>query len=144
MKEGGLQNVIFEVDLSDNFYDFSKFSMDDMCELVKKWITWTHDELHEESKVFVNFRDIPDVMAINAERIFQLVDFLATLPERIRPVGIIYEEPKGTSLPEECGVWAKYIRRIMDVNNWNGHLLVHIHEKFGYSDTAVLEVLNCN
>ena len=37
-------------------------------------------------------------------------------------------------------MWAKYIRKIMDMNNWNAHLLVHVHEKFGYSDAAVLEV----
>ena len=104
MKEGGLRNMIFEVDLSDSFYDFSKFTMDDMCALVKKWIVWTYDELHEKSKVFVNFRDFPDVMAEHPERCFQLVQFLAELPERIRPIGIIYEEPKGTFFSR--GMWS--------------------------------------
>ena len=140
MKEAKLWNIIFEVDLGDSTYDFDKFSMDDMCALVKKWITWCHDELYEKSKVFVSFRDLPDVMPENADRCFKMTKFLATPPERIRPFGIMFEEPRGQSLPEECGTWAKYIRKVMDMNNYKAHLLVHVHEKFGYCDATALQV----
>jgi hypothetical protein len=46
-------------------------------------------------------------------------------------------------LPEECGTWAKYIRKIMDDHKWKGHLLIHVHEKFGYSDATALQVNTC-
>ena len=140
MKEAGLMHVIFEVDLGDATYDFSKFTIDDMCALLKKWITWTHDNLYEEAKVFVNLRDPPDVMPEHADRCFHLVQFLATLPKRLRPEGMLFEEPRGKSLPEECGTWAKYMRKIMDANNWNGHLLVHVHQKFDLCEATQLQV----
>ena len=72
MKEIGLWNPILEVDLGNSTYNFDKFSMDDMCALVEKWITWAHDNLYEESKVFINFRDLPDVMPNNPQRCLKL------------------------------------------------------------------------
>ena len=50
MKEVRLWHIILEIHLGDSTYDFMKFSMDDMCSLLRKWITWCHDELHEESR----------------------------------------------------------------------------------------------
>ncbi len=141
MEEVGLYNIIFELDLSDIIYDFTKFTMDDMCALLQKWITWCHDRLHPEAKVFVSFRDLPDTMPTHAERVFQTVDFLAKLPLSIRPFGLMFEEPRGKSVPEECGTFAKYIRKVMDANDWKGNLLVHVHEKFGYCDATALQVL---
>ena len=140
LKDAGLWNVIFEVDLGDQVYNFEEFTMEKMCALIEKWITWCHDNLHETSKVFISFRDLPDVMPHHPQRAFQVVDFLAKLPDRIRPFGMMFEEPRGKSLPEECGTWAKYIRKVMDANNWKGHLLVHVHEKYGYCDATALEV----
>jgi hypothetical protein len=55
----------------------------------------------------------------------------------------MFEEPRGKSLPEECGTWAKYIKKIMDDHKWKGQLLVHVHEKFGYCDTIALQVFIC-
>jgi len=141
LKKVGLYNVIFELDLSDGVYDFEKFSMDDMCALLKKWIVWCHEHLHPEAKVTVSFRDLPDVMPYHPERMFQTVAFLASLPPDIRPFGMMFEEPRGKTLPEECGAWAKYIRKTMDDHDWKGHLLVHVHEKFGYCDATALQVL---
>ena len=135
-------NVIFEIDLGDMVYDFTKFTIPQMCQLLKKWITWSHDNLHKDSKVFVNFRDLPDVMPEHSDRVFEVVDFLAKLPPKVRPFGLTFEESRGKSLPEECATWAKYIRKVMDDNEWKAHLLVHVHEKFGYCDVTALEVLN--
>ena len=140
LKEGGLWHVIFEVDLGDATYDFKRFTMDDMCNLIKKWIIWAHDFLHEESKVFINLRDPPDVMPEHSHRCFQLVHFLATFPNRLRPAGMLFEEPRGKSLPEECGTWTKYIRKIMNENDWKGHLLVHVHQKFDLCEATALQV----
>jgi hypothetical protein len=55
----------------------------------------------------------------------------------------MFEEPRGKSLPEECGTWAKYIKKIMDEHKWKGQLLIHVHEKFGYGDATALQVFIC-
>ena len=136
----GLYNVIFEVDLGDATYDFDKFSTKQMCELITKWIKWCHDNLNKDAKIFVSFRDLPDAMPTDAERVFEVTDYLCKLPEELRLFGFMFEEPRGKSVPEECGMWAKFIRKIMDDNNWKGHLLVHVHEKFGYCDATALQV----
>ena len=140
LKELGLWNVILEVDFSDDTYDFSKFTMADLCNLTAKWIRWAHDNMHKDAKVLINLRDMSDVMAENPIRVFQMVEYLAKMPANIRPFGMIFEESRGTCQPEECGNWAKYIRKTMDANKWKGHLLVHIHEKYGYADASQLEV----
>ena len=135
-----MYNVIFELDLSDIVYDFDKFPMSSMLALLQKWITWVHDDLHPEAKVFISFRDLPDTMPDHPERVFETVDFLGNLPAKVRPFGLMFEEPRGKSLPEECGTYAMYIRKVMNQNNWKGHLLVHVHEKFGYCNATALEV----
>ena len=141
MKKFGLYNVIFEADLSDIIYDFNKFSVDDMCKLLEKWILWCHKNLGEKTRVVINLRDLPDVMPTDSERLFKVIDFLAKMPQKVRLFGLLFEEPRGQSLPEEVGLWAKYIRKVMDDNDWKGKLLVHVHEKFGYCDTTALEVI---
>ena len=79
-------------------------------------------------------------MPQHPDRCFEVVQFLATLPERIRPFGLMFEEARGQALPEECGTWAKYIRKVMEMSNGEAHLLVHVHEKFGYCDDTALQV----
>jgi hypothetical protein len=92
-------------------------------------------------QIFVSIRDLPDVMPYHPERLFGLVEFLAKLPNDIRPYGMMFEEPRGKTLPEEAGQWSKYIRRTMKDNYWcDGHLLFHVHEKFGYCDATALQV----
>lgn len=142
LQKVGMHNVIFEVDFSDNTYDFEKFPMDDLCALVKKWIQWCYDNLSKEAKVLINLRDPPDVMPNNPGRVFDFVEFVAKLPKDIRPFGIIFEEGKGKCLPEEVGLWSKFIRKTMSHSGWtDGQLLVHVHEKFGYCDASALQCL---
>ena len=140
LKDVGLWNVILEVDLGDTTYNFLEFSVEKMAQLIKKWLVWIHENLHKQAKVFVNFRDLPEVMLFNSERIFYIIDYLARLPSHLKLFGLLFEEPKGTSLPDEFGLMTKYIRKKMNANNWNGHLLIHVHEKFGFSDYTALEV----
>ncbi|CAH1801898.1 unnamed protein product [Owenia fusiformis] len=140
MKEAGIRNVFFEVDLGDATYDFDRFSMREMCRLTKKWIRWCYENLHQKSKVLINIRDIEAVMETHPERVCKYVQSISKMPCDRRPFGFAYEEP-GKSLPEECGHWARLIRKIMDANNFKGHLLVHVHEKFGYCDAAALQCL---
>lgn len=139
LQDVGLYNVIFEIDLGSATFDFNKVSTQEICALVKKWIKWAHKNLHK-GKVMVNFRDLPDVMPTDAERVFQVADFLSKSHSELRLFGIIFEEPRGQSLPEECGMWAKFFRKIMNDHKWKGHLLGHVHEKFGYSEATALQV----
>ncbi|KAH3807641.1 hypothetical protein DPMN_135989 [Dreissena polymorpha] len=77
-------------------------------------------------------------MPTKFKRVFHVVDFLARLNLLF---GICFEEPRGISLTEECSTWAKFIRKVMDSANWKGHLLVHVHEKFGLMDATALASL---
>lgn len=140
MKQFRLKNVIFEVDISDGYIDFKKFSLQDYFALLEKWIIWAHENLDKHSKVFVNIRDLNDTMPSFCNRCFELVDFLAPLPDSIRPFGVMFEEPGGGVLPEECGKWSAYIRKVMNMNKWYPYLLVHVHEKFGFADSSTLHV----
>ena len=72
LQDVGLYNVIFELDLGDTTYDFSKFTIDMMCALLKKWVAWCHQHLDKDAKVFVSFRDLPDVMPSNSKRVFKV------------------------------------------------------------------------
>ena len=98
MKELGLYNVIFEIDLGETAYDFNTFTVDKMCEFLKKWIVWSHENLDKDAKVMINFRDIPEAMSSATLRVFQVVDYLCKLPENLRLFGLMYEEPNGTVL----------------------------------------------
>ena len=140
MKMYGLKNVILETDISDGCFNFDRFPLDEYCALVRKWIAWAHANLHNTATVFVNVRDLKDTMPTRSERCFQYVEFLARLPPEIRPIGLMFEEPGGGVLPEEVGNWARAIRKVMDANKWKAHLLVHVHEKFGFADSTALHV----
>ena len=119
------------------------FTIDNMCELLLKRIEWTYDNLSTDAKIFVNFRDFPFVMQSMPERIFSVVQFLATLPVNKRPYGLIHEEPTGRFLPKEYAIWCLGVRRVMNSNNWKlGRLLVHVHEKWGLSEMVQLECLS--
>jgi len=140
IKKSGLRNVIFEVDVGDSTYNFTEFPITSMCELLLKWINWCKTNLGKESKILVNFRDLSDAMPTDADRVFYVVSFIASLPEDVRPMGLIFEDPRGFSLPEEVGAWSRHIRQTMDEHDWKGYLLVHVHEKFGFVDSAAIEV----
>jgi hypothetical protein len=60
MKEVGLYNVIFEIDLGDSTYDFEMFTVEKYCLLLQKWFDWVYNNLNRNAKIFINFRDLPD------------------------------------------------------------------------------------
>ena len=140
LEEVGLYNVIFEIDLGDAIYDFEKFPLSKYLQNIKRLIEWTHEKLHRNAKVLINFRDLMDAISSYPERVFETASFLATLPAKIRLFGFIFEDNSGKSVPEEIGSATRFIRKVMDDNNFKGHFLVHIHEKFGYKDASALEV----
>ena len=141
----GLWNIIFEVDVCDPPGDnLSTYNLQQKCSLLGKWITWAHDNINAPGgpKIFVNIRDAQDAFPSCPERVFELVDFLGKLPDKLRPFGMVFEDARGVALPEQCGAWARFIRRVMEENNWDGHLLGHIHEKWGYAEASQLEVMH--
>ena len=142
MDKFNLRNPIFEVDLADSNVDYKKFTMKDCCDILMKRIQWTFDNLSKDARIFVNLRDFPIAMMTAPERVFSLVSFMGSQPPEIRDhLGIIYEEPTGKYLPEEVAAWTKSVRNIMNSHNWNGHLLVHVHKKYGTAETTQLKCL---
>ena len=143
MKSLTLKNPIFEVDLFDKNVDWKeKFTVEDMCQLLLKRINWTYENLSHDARIFFNVRDFPFAMKGVPDRVLTIVNFLATLPSKQRPFGLIYEEPTGKFLPEEMGIWTSSIRRVMNSGGWqSGKLLVHVHKKWGLAETVQLECL---
>ena len=57
---------------------------------------------------------------------------------------LVYEDNEGNGLPEHIGVWAKSISDIIKRNESDAHLLVHIHERFGFCQSSVMQVTDAN
>ena len=142
-KQFGLRNIFFEVDLADKKCKWEeKFTMEDMCQLLLKWIKWVHDNIHDDARVLLNLRDLPHAMTVAPARVLKIVQFLAQLPGDLKMLALCFEDPLGEYLPEELEVWTASLRRIMDSNGWeNGKLLVHIHEKWGLHMASQLNCL---
>ena len=140
----GIPNTIFEVDLADDAIDWEgKFTKDDMCQLLYKWMKYVYDKISKNARIFVNLRDLPEAMATAPERLLHVVCFLSMLPAEHRPFGIIFEDPFGESLPEELEAWTASVRRTMADNGWtDGKFLVHIHQKWDLQTAAQLDCLN--
>lgn len=142
MQTFGLKNPIIEIDLNDKSVDWSRFTVGDMCKLLFSRMNWSRQFLCSNSKIFINLRDFPLVMEDAPERALEVVSWLAALPPNQRPHGIFFEEPTGKYLPDEVGAWTASIRSVMDKNGWStGLLLAHVHEKWGFAETAQLECL---
>ena len=138
----GLKNPIFEIDLANSSVDYKKFTMEKLCDVLLQRIDWTLKNLSQEAKIYVNFRDFPSAMEKAPKRVFSVLSFLAKQPPDIRKhIGILYEEPTGNYLPEEMGQWTNSMRKVMDKYQWKGHLLVHVHKKWGNAETVQLECL---
>ena len=77
------------------------------------------------------------------ERVLKVVQYLANLPEDRRPFGFNFEDASGKVMPEELGLYTSILRRVMNESNWqNGHILVHIHEKWGLAASTQLACLS--
>ena len=140
----GIPNPFFEVDLAneDVAWD-TKFTNDDMCQLIYKWMKWTYDNIDKNARVAINFRDIPSVMNKKPERLLYIVKFLSTLPKEHLPWSLAFEDPMGESLPEELEAWTAAIRRTMTASGWlDGKLLVHVHQKWDLQTASQLDCLS--
>ncbi|KAJ7371282.1 hypothetical protein OS493_026926 [Desmophyllum pertusum] len=141
MQEVGLINPIIEIDLAIDSINWDVFTVQDMCQLLVQRFNWSRKKLSPNAKIMVNLRDFPDAMVYQMERLFAVVDFLASLPASERPFGIMFEEPTGKYLPEEVGAWTGGVRKIMDSRGWSGNLLAHVHKKWALGEMTQLECL---
>ena len=143
-KKYGLYNTIFEVDLANPDCQWgTKFTTNDMCQLILKWMKWVYDNINKDARILINFRDLPRVMTNAPERLLTIVKFLAMLPPDLRMFGLAFEDPLGEYLPEELKAWTACIRRTMDSNGWeSGRLLVHIHQKWDFQTASQMDCLS--
>lgn len=140
MKQYGIQNPIFEVDLALCKDDPNKFET--LLGLFQKRFAYSYENLSPSAKIFVNIRDLCPTMIKSPEIVFDVVKFLGTMPPEIRPLGIMFEEPTGNYLPVMLACWSQLIRQLMNECDWkSAHLLVHVHKKWELGETAQLACL---
>ena len=143
MKELKLRNPIIEIDLADQRIDWTKkLIVEELCQLLLERIKWSKQHLCPNSKIFINLRDFTTAMTKSPERVLRVVQYLSSLNELSRPIGLMYEEPTGRFLGEQMGLWTSSIREVMNSEGWNnGHLLVHVHQYLGLAESVQLECL---
>jgi Ca2+-binding EF-hand superfamily protein len=140
----GLYNTFFEIDLCDDNCKWEeKFTIDDMCKLVEKWMNWVYDNINPKARILINLRDLTDVINRHPDRLFKFVSFLARMPEEKRMYCLAYEDPMGEFLPEEVACYTRALRECMVDNGWeDGQLICHIHEKWGLQNSSQLAALS--
>jgi hypothetical protein len=142
MKELGIRNPIIEADLFYPNIDYKIFNVKRITKLFSQRMQWVRENLSRDAKIFINLRDIADAIINKPKRVFKVVKYLSSLPADQRPFGLIFEEPTGNYLPDQLGAWTAAVRQEMDKCGFqDGHLLVHIHEKWGLAQTSQLECL---
>jgi hypothetical protein len=142
----GFCNAILEVDTCLPTLDYERF---DLVAHVCGFVRAAHARLARraadgKSRVLVNLRDFPAWLGSPAgfRRALNLVSALAALPEGVRPIGLIYEEPSGLYLPETIGMFTRIVRKTMVRCGWaGGRLLAHVHANFGNADAGLLKAL---
>ena len=140
-KNYGIPNILFEMDLADSRVKWKKFTINDLCFLLRQRLEWCYENLSRDFKVLFSFRDFAFAMKTDegAHRVLSVVKFLGSLPNQ--GFGICFEEP-GKFLPEEVGAWCASVRRVINSVNWqDGKLLVHLHKRWGLAQINQLECL---
>lgn len=141
-KQFGINNVVLEMDLNMYKIDYTRFTMDKACELVKSRLNWIRSNLQNSPKIFINLRDWPDCMHRCPERVWQFVSFLSKLSPEERIFGLATEH-LGTYTPQQIASWTAVTRKIMDCNGWkSGHFIYHEHEQWGTMHSNVLSALS--
>jgi hypothetical protein len=142
-KKYGLYNTFFECDLVDGSCQWGKWTVRDMCKLLRKRINYVFDEISPKARVLLNLRDFPVAMSKHPKRVLRITRFLSKLPADRRMFALCFEDPLGEYLPEELEAWTASIRRTMDSNGWSdGKILVHIHQKWDLQTASQLDCLS--
>lgn len=141
IKERGISNAIIEVDLVHHGIDYEKFNGKKICALLLKRFKWIRSNVSKDSIIFVHIRDFTDCITAHPRRLFYLVNFLSTLSPKDRIWGITFGDD-GTHQSEELSVWTKCVQKEMNKCGWkDGHILIHIQEKFALANGIQLDCL---
>ena len=95
-------NPIIEI---DTLRHRREMNVDNWCKLLKKRFEWIKKHYGSDAKIFVNFRDFSDAMFHDVAPVLKIALFMGMLPPDLRPFGLMFEEPRGTYMPEEVGKW---------------------------------------
>ena len=140
-KKFGIMNVMIEFDLMYHKVNYQKFDMDKLCKYIKDKVDWIRANLSPKSLIFLNIRDFSNTMKRFPERVWQVVNFLSTLPPEERVTGIAYED-MGKALMDHLAVWTKAVRSEMIRCGWeDGQFIFHVHEQWGMMHATNLECL---
>ena len=140
-KKFGIMNVMIEFDLMYHKVNYQKFDMDKLCKYIKVKVDWIRANLSPKSLIFLNIRDFSNTMKYHPERVWQVVNFLSTLPPEERVTGIAYED-MGKALMDHLAVWTKAVRSEMIRCGWeSGQFIFHVHEQWGMMHATNLECL---
>ncbi|XP_028397816.1 uncharacterized protein LOC114521550 [Dendronephthya gigantea] len=142
MKELSIRNPIIEADLFYPSIDSKVFNVEAINKLFSQRMRWVRENLSKEANIFINLRDFSEAMTNKPERVLKVVNYLSSLPAHQRPFDLIYEEATGNHLPDQLAFWTAAVRKEMNECGFqDGHLLVHIHEKWGMAQVSQLECL---
>ena len=129
-----MENPILEVDLAVSSLHNVFF------QLLAEQVQWCRDNISKSSKVCINIRDFPQAMEEFPQRVEDFIKSFQTLDQK--PFALLFEDPTGKYLAQELGDMTKTIKYWMTEYNWaDGHVFVHIHEKWGLADSVQLECL---
>lgn len=162
-KEFGISNIIFEivsqsyiqcctfhlltrthVHLLPHFQDiahWTNFKFNDFLNLFQTRLDAMR-EYSPDAKVIINLRDAPAAYFEEnmSGKLKQIIKAAASTKPQL--FGIAFEDPTAELLPWDIGILSAELRQCMEENCWDkGHLLVHVHKKYGLSDAAVIEAL---
>lgn len=152
IKSYGVRNVILELDVgclglervaSTGNFEYTKNGYHD---LIKDRVDFIRSQIHPKAKIFINLRDSPTAYFDKKDsrnlpkRLTMIIRAIAALRPRIN--GLLFEDPVVEVPHWALGELSAHMRLTMDSEGWkDGHLLIHIHKKYGLSDAAVLEAL---
>ena len=111
----GLMNPIIEI---DTLRHRREMNVDNWCKILKKRFQWIKKNFGPDAKIFVNFRDFSDAMFHDVAPVLKIALFMGMLPPDLRPFGLMFEEPRGTYLPEEVGNWCGGKRSVNTISIW--------------------------
>lgn len=96
-------------------------------------------------RMLVNLRDFADccVREDAMQHALRLVRKLGALPDHLRPLGLMIEEPTALITPDEMAGRTRKIRAAMQESGWSsGRFLVHVHAGYGLEEAVTLAALS--
>jgi hypothetical protein len=136
-KEYGLRNVFLELDgVCKTLY-----SVEVATKVLGARIVWIREHLSKDARIYVNLRDLPITWDMPASTLRGVARWLATLPREQRITGLVFEDYNGSMLPALFSAMTAELRAVMAQHDWDGDLLVHVHNGFGLAEACVMGAL---